>query len=101
MSDPVTPKQYAAQRQATIIKTITDLRERHGLSQQDVADLLGCSRSRIARLERDGHGEYGLGELELLALRFGQEPALFLSLSAPERSRLDQAYAGVVTAPAL
>jgi transcriptional regulator with XRE-family HTH domain len=101
MTDSLTPKQYAAQRQASLIKTITELRERHGLSQQDLADLLGCSRSRIARLERDSHGEYGVGELEILALRFGQEPALFLSLSSPERDRLDQAYAAIVTAPGL
>jgi transcriptional regulator with XRE-family HTH domain len=101
MTGSLTPKQYAAQRQASLIKIVTELRENHGLSQQDLADLLGCSRSRIARLERDGHGEYGLGELEILALRFGQEPAQFLSLSSPERSRLEQAYAGLVTALAL
>ena len=101
MSDSVTPKQYAAERQAIIIKTITELRERHKLSQRDLADLLGCSPSRIARLESDGHGEYGLGELELLALRFGQEPAQFLHLSSSDRSRLEKAYADSVTAPAL
>ena len=61
MSDSVTPKQYAAERQAIIIKTITELRERHKLSQRDLADLLGCSPSRIARLKVTATANMGWG----------------------------------------
>ena len=52
---------------------IRALCEQQGLGQQALAGWLGCSRSRIARIE-NGKGGYALGELELLALRLGQDP---------------------------
>jgi len=61
---------------------------------------LGCSRSRIARIEA-GHGAYTLAELEVLALRFGVDPLIFLELTGPERALLDYAYANAVSHPAL
>ncbi len=92
---------YLSRQRKVAIDTVIELREACGLSQQELADLLGCSRSRIARIETGQNGEYSLGELELLALRFGQEPAFFLRSLTKDRSLLEQAYANAVTYPAL
>ena len=58
------------------------------MSQQALADWLGCSRSRIARIE-NGKGGYALEELEFLALRLGQDPGRLTHMS-PELETLLQ-----------
>lgn len=64
---------YFDWRRQQLTAHIHALREQQGLGQQALADWLGCSRSRIARIE-NGKGGYSLEELELLALRLGQDP---------------------------
>jgi transcriptional regulator with XRE-family HTH domain len=66
-------RDYFAWRRQQLTAHIRALREQQGLSQEALAGWLGCSRSRIARIE-NGKGGYSLEELELLALRLGQEP---------------------------
>jgi DNA-binding XRE family transcriptional regulator len=58
---------YFDRRRQQLTAHIRTLREQQGLSQQAIADWLGCSRSRIARIE-NGKGGYSLEELEFLAL---------------------------------
>jgi transcriptional regulator with XRE-family HTH domain len=100
MRTNVTVGDYLSFRQKVMGAKIVQLRHAYGLSQQDLAALLGCSRSRIARIET-GQGEYTLSELEVLALRFGADPLVFLELTHSERALLDYAYAHSVSYPAL
>lgn len=66
-------KDYFDWRRQQLTAHIRALREQQGLGQQALADWLGCSRSRIARIE-NGKGGYALEELEFLALRLGHDP---------------------------
>lgn len=66
-------RDYFDWRRQQLTAHIRALREQQGLGQQALAGWLGCSRSRIARIE-NGKGGYALEELELLALRLGQDP---------------------------
>ncbi len=66
-------RHYFELRRQKLTAHIRALREQHGLGQQEIADWLGCSRSRIARIE-NGKGGYSLEELEFLAQRLGQDP---------------------------
>jgi WD40 repeat protein len=67
-------RDYFDWRRQQLTAHIRALRERQGPSQQALADWLGCSRTRIARIE-NGKGGYALEELEFLALRLGQDPS--------------------------
>jgi transcriptional regulator with XRE-family HTH domain len=92
--DPGTPwqeisaKRYFDRRRQQLTTHTRALREQQGLSQQALADWLGCSRSRIARIE-NGKGGYALEELEFLALRLGQDPGR-LTHPSPESETLMQ-----------
>jgi transcriptional regulator with XRE-family HTH domain len=57
---------YVAKRRIEIGSNIRGVRRSRGLSQEDVAHRLGCSRKRINRVEQ-GHIELSIGEMELLA----------------------------------
>lgn len=72
---------YFHERKAALTKKVRVFRTSFGLSQQDIAELLGCSRSRIGHIE-NGIGGYGLEELELLALKFGEHSRYFMRLSS-------------------
>jgi len=82
---------YFDRRRQQLTAHIRTLREQQGLSQQALADWLGCSRSRIARIE-NGKGGYALEELELLALRLGQDPGRLTHLSAESETLLQVAF---------
>ena len=84
-------KDYFDRRRQQLTARIRALRERQGLGQQALADWLGCSRSRIARIE-NGKGGYALEELELLALRLGQDPGRLTHLLPESETLLQIAF---------
>jgi DNA-binding XRE family transcriptional regulator len=79
---------FLDQRRSHLAEQVRTLRLRNRLSQAELANLLNCSRARIARIER-GDAGYGLEELELLAIYLGREPGELLELAGAERGRLD------------
>lgn len=58
-------------------KRIAELRAKHGMSQQVLADLAGIERSHLARLEI-GEREAGLRMLEKVADALGIKPGSLL-----------------------
>jgi transcriptional regulator with XRE-family HTH domain len=57
-----------------LAKRIKALRVRRGLSQEDVAHLLGIGRSTVSVLESGGRGaNFNLGTLEAMAWALGAE----------------------------
>lgn len=76
----ISVQDYFQGRKAALTEKVRVFRTSFGLSQQDIAELLECSRSRIGHIE-NGIGEYSLEELELLALKFGKHPDHFMRLS--------------------
>ncbi len=64
-----------AQRKREIAQRIRLARRHQGWTQQQVADLLGCSRKRYNSMER-GQTELGVTELEFLAQKLNI-PILF------------------------
>jgi len=69
MSDTLTPKDYIIKRKIEIGRNIRSLRRSQGLTQEDIARYLDCSRKRVNRAEQ-GHIELAIGEMELLAKAF-------------------------------
>ena len=57
---------YLARRKAEIAQRIRLARRQTVWTQQQAADLLGCSRKRYNTIER-GRGEFGVTEIDLLA----------------------------------
>lgn len=89
---------YLKTRQSNLTELMRLLRRRRGLTQAEVAHLLGSSRSRIARIEA-GSGGYRLEELEVLLLHFGVQ---FEHLVSSEtRQFLETAYTHSRTGAAL
>jgi transcriptional regulator with XRE-family HTH domain len=82
---------YFDWRRQQLTTHIRTLRERQGLSQRAIADWLGCSRSRIARIET-GKGGFSLEELEVLALRLGEDPGRLIQLSPDSETLLQIAF---------
>ena len=66
---------YASLRSKAIKHMMRQLREEAGYSQEAVARILGCARTRITEIERvESTGEYSIAEIELLATFFGKHP---------------------------
>lgn len=57
---------YVVQRRVEIGQNIKAWRRKRGLTQEEVARRLGCSRKRVNRAEQ-GYIELAMGEIELLA----------------------------------
>lgn len=82
---------YSASRQARIKEVVRERRKEAGYSQQAVADLLGCARSRISDIENaEKDACYTIGEIELLAGLFGINPLDLLRMSGEEAIALGQ-----------
>src|SRR6266567_6344647 len=82
---------YIAMRQTRIKEIVRSRRKEAGYSQQAVADLLGCARSRISDIEDSEKATcYTLGEIELLAGLFGVNPLDLLRMSGEEAIALGQ-----------
>ena len=73
---------YIARRRLQMAQRIREARRQHGWTQAQIADLLGCSRLKVNRVER-GRAEFGVAELELLAREFDRPLSFFLQ-SPPE-----------------
>lgn len=92
---------YLKKRRAFLINAVRELRTSHGLTQQDIANLIGCSRTRITRMETENFGGYTQEELEIISIRLGQTPNDFLGLNADVRAARDIAYTRQVTSSAV
>jgi transcriptional regulator with XRE-family HTH domain len=61
-----------------LIKALTVLRTSVGLSQQDLAAKLGCTQSKVSKMERSADAELRFGDLLAYAGAVGYEMRLFL-----------------------
>ncbi|MBN2230011.1 MAG: helix-turn-helix transcriptional regulator, partial [Candidatus Thorarchaeota archaeon] len=85
------PTQYLEIRNRSIKSRIKKARQRHGLTQQHVADAVGCSRSRIAHIENlDDPTIFTISEAELFANLIGVHPTQFLQLSHDDALNLSR-----------
>jgi len=76
---------YITARQKALKRAVRQLRKEAHYSQGEVAEFLGCSRTRITEIEREESGtEYSVGELELLAVLFGRHPLDVLHMTGQE-----------------
>jgi transcriptional regulator with XRE-family HTH domain len=73
---------YLVKRRMEIGRNIRQVRKQVGLTQEQAAELLGCSRARVNRVEQ-GYTEFGIAELELLADRM-QIPFRHLVTAVPQ-----------------
>ncbi len=68
MKDPEFRKYYQQERQALkLAMQIAELRERKGLSQQELAKLMGTSQQAISRIESGEYEGFTLKTLEKIA----------------------------------
>jgi DNA-binding XRE family transcriptional regulator len=68
MKDPEFKKCYQEERQALkLAMQIAELRERKGLSQQELAKLMGTSQQAISRIESGEYEGFTLKTLEKIA----------------------------------
>jgi transcriptional regulator with XRE-family HTH domain len=65
-------------RSQRIVKDLMVLRATHGLSQQDVAEKMGCTQSRISKLESSKDVDLALGDLAKYANAVGFRVAVML-----------------------
>jgi transcriptional regulator with XRE-family HTH domain len=67
--------QRLAERQ--LIKVLTVLRTRAGLSQQELAEVLGCTQSKVSKLESSNDADVRLGDLVNYTGAVGYEMRVF------------------------
>jgi DNA-binding XRE family transcriptional regulator len=68
IKDPSFRKHYQEERQALkLAMKITELRDQKGLSQQDLAKLMGTSQQAISRIESGEYEGFTLKTLEKIA----------------------------------
>jgi transcriptional regulator with XRE-family HTH domain len=79
----MTDQTYLIKRRIEIGQNIRNERRRRGLSQEEAAELLGCSRARVNRVEK-GHTEFGVAELELLASQMRVPLNRLISISSQQ-----------------
>ncbi len=60
------------------IKALTVLRATAGMSQQELAEKLGCTQSKVAKLESSRDAELRFGDLRAYAGAVGREVRIFL-----------------------
>lgn len=70
---------YLQQRRNEIGQHVKAIRRQNNLSQEEVAQYLGCSRIKVTRAE-NGITEFSVGELELLAQLFDVTILHFLGI---------------------
>lgn len=77
--------EFITARQKALKRIVRQMRKDAHYSQGEVADFLGCSRTRITEIEREESGaEYSVGEMELLAVLFGRHPLDVLRMTGLE-----------------
>jgi DNA-binding XRE family transcriptional regulator len=68
MKDPEFREHYEEEKQALMLAIkITELREKKGLSQQQLAELMGTSQQAISRIESGEYEGFTLKTLEKIA----------------------------------
>jgi transcriptional regulator with XRE-family HTH domain len=93
---------YTSLRSKAFKRIMRQLREEAGYSQETVARLLECSRTRITERERiESTTEYGIAEIELLATLFGKHPHDILSLTGQHAIELGRLVTEMQTSLAL
>jgi transcriptional regulator with XRE-family HTH domain len=76
---------YIASRRLALKRKVREFRVRAGISQEEVARFLACSRMRIIEIEKeDSPSEYSAAEIELLAALLGRNPLDILRMSGQE-----------------
>lgn len=73
-------QEYLGKRRVEIGQRVKQIRRQKNWSQEDVANYLQCSRTRVNRAE-NGITEFTIGELELLSRQFDVSVLHFLGLS--------------------
>lgn len=63
------PGHYMRQARQTVARRLRDAREQKGWTQEQLASLLGCSRTKLNRIE-NGRAELTASEVALLAHTF-------------------------------
>jgi DNA-binding XRE family transcriptional regulator len=72
MKDPEFNKHYQEERQALkLAMKIAELRDKKGLSQQELAKLMGTSQQAISRIESGEYEGFTLKTLEKIAVATG------------------------------
>jgi transcriptional regulator with XRE-family HTH domain len=80
---------YVVSRQQALKRLVKQMRKDAHFSQEEVADFLGCSRTRVTEIEREeSSATYTQGELELLTVLFGRHPLDMLRLAGPDAIEL-------------
>jgi transcriptional regulator with XRE-family HTH domain len=72
------PQYDSNQRRLEIGGRVREARSRHGLTQTQVADLLGCSRTKLNRVEQ-GKTDLTASEIDLLAQSLQLPVSFFFS----------------------
>jgi len=76
---------YSASRRLALKRKVREFRVRAGISQEEVARFLACSRMRIIEIEKEeSPSEYSAAEIELLAALLGRNPLDILRMSGQD-----------------
>jgi len=71
-------RNYLKRRQTEIAHRLREARAKQGWSQEQLAELLGCSRAKLNRVE-NGRAELTMTEIDLVARVFKVKVDYFLS----------------------
>jgi transcriptional regulator with XRE-family HTH domain len=82
----------AERANAEVARLIRDLREDAGLSQQELADLVGTTQSVISRLEDADYEGHSLTMLTRIAKALKQKVAVVMNADSPEVGTLQYAF---------
>ena len=74
----------AARVHAEVARTIHDLRADAGLSQKELADLVGTAQSVISRLEDEDYGGHSVSMLNRIASALNKEVTVTMTARDPE-----------------
>jgi len=77
-----------------VVKDLMALRATHGLSQKDIAEKLGCTQSRISKLESTIDNDLRLGDLAQYANAVGLRVSI--SLEPMKRTPVDRVQASAL-----
>lgn len=61
-----------------LVKSLAVIRARAGLSQQELAAKMGCSQSKISKIERGVDADLGFGDVEAYLRATGHEAKIFV-----------------------
>jgi transcriptional regulator with XRE-family HTH domain len=81
---------------AEVARTIYELREESGLTQKELADLIGTTQSVISRLEDDDYESHSLSMLNKIAKALNHRVNVMLISKDPEASKVRYVFSEVV-----